>query len=133
MFLTISMPELVTCSIIFNIISLMVLINQNKKIKDRENETDDKGVQYKNKKSNSTEKKISNFKADTSWLKPGFGLCITLLLFALKPAQDIYYYIVALVSIGMTILSFYNIIDKYNMLTTRKLPQLEKRGGDENA
>ena len=28
---------------------------------------------------------------------------------------------------------FFDIIKEHNQLTTRKLPQLEKRGGDENA
>ena len=49
------------------------------------------------------------------------------------PPQDMYYYVAALISIGIAILSFYNIIAKLNILTTRKLPQLGRRGGDENA
>mgnify|MGYP007070291383 CR=1 FL=1 len=78
-------------------------------------------------------RKILKPEKDTSMYKPICGLLITLIVFCLKPASDIYYYTVAIISIGMTCLSFYNIIDKFNMLTTRKLPQLGSRGGDENA
>lgn len=70
---------------------------------------------------------------DGSIYKPICSLLITLAVFCLKPASDFYYYIAALISITITMLSFYNIIDKFNLLTTRKLPQLGSRGGDENA
>lgn len=196
LFFTISMPSLITLSVLFNVLSLIILIKQNKKIAIRENETDDKGVQSKtskadNKNTENTgnvkkKKKHDNKKQlliiimiivmmfflpmfmyimaensiileyigiaiiiitvfamiirliahpekDLSIFKPLGGLLITLIVFCLKPASDLYYYIAALISIGMTILSIYNIIDKSNILTTRKLPQLGSRGGDENA
>ena len=78
-------------------------------------------------------RKILHPEKDISTYKPILGLLITLIIFCFKPASDLYYYIAALISIGMAILSFYNIIDKFNTLTTRKLPQLGSRGGDENA
>lgn len=78
-------------------------------------------------------RKILAPEKDTSMYKPICSLLITLVVFCLKPASDIYYYTAAIISIGITSLSFYNIIDKFNILTTRKLPQLGSRGGDENA
>ena len=193
MFLTINMPQLVICSIFFNIISLCVLRKQSKKIELQEDELDDIGKKSKNTNSSTQKKektknksftlhrlifimfitampfilfrfntnrlyysffklvryisylstlivpiimivyKIKNPKKDMGIFKPVIGLLLTIVLFCIKPAQDIYYYIVALVSICFAILSFYNIIKRYNILTTRKLPQLGKRGGDENA
>lgn len=195
LFLTISMPMLITCSILFNIASLFILLKQNKKISIREREADDKGVQAKkteNKNESISSKnkkkakknggitlaviiilsvisfnllpfiivalaeypniiqyigmaviigtvfamimrKILKPENDTSMYKPICGLLITLIVFCLKPASDVYYYTAAIISIGITSLSFYNIIDKFNILTTRKLPQLGSRGGDENA
>ena len=191
---TFSMPKLITLSILFNITSTIILLMQNKKIKIREEESDDLGVQSKetfsiedNSKSKKTIFKKSNFtvpvvifiviiafnfviplgmyifsnvpnlitnigyaaiiilptimiiralkkpKADFSFYKPIYGFLITLLVFCIKPASDLYYYIAAFVSIAFTIWSFHNIIDKFNILTTRKLPQLGSRGGDENA
>ena len=195
LFLTISMPKLIVCSILFNIVSLFILLRQNKKISIREDESDDKGVQSKETKESTNSnvktkkhkeknkssisivfgvilfiiainilpflivllgeypaipkyigigltivvlfvmiiRKLNYPEKDSSIYKPLCGLLITLVVFSVKPASDIYYYVAALISIGMAILSVYNIIDKFNLLTTRKLPQLGSRGGDENA
>ena len=65
--------------------------------------------------------------------KPIIGLILTIAVFLIRPVLDMFYYIASLVSIVLSIWSFKNIIEMYNLLTTRKLPQLEKRGGDENA
>ena len=78
-------------------------------------------------------RKIKYPEKDSSIYKPIYGLLLTLLVFCIRPASDVYYYAAALVSIAFTIGSFYDIIDKFNILTTRKLPQLGARGGDENA
>ena len=197
LFLTISMPKLIFLSILFNIASIFILVKQNKKVKIREEELDDVGVNFKRNMENNnsieeetTPKKRKEYKydyslvkvfiilfsilgilpaiamiskeypnqfkyigyitilvisaimvvrkikypeKDTSFYKPIYGLLITLLVFCIRPASDIYYYVAALISICITIWSFYNIIDKFNLLTTRKLPQLGSRGGDENA
>lgn len=77
--------------------------------------------------------KIRKPETDTGIYKNILGLLITLTTFCFRPAEDLYYYLTAIFSILMTILSFINIVNKFNILTTRKLPQLEKRGGDENA
>ena len=130
-FLTITMRSLIILSIAFNIISLSILIAQNIKIKKIENQTDDKGLNFKKTVEKENAKEKHGF--DFGIYKPIIGLIITFAIYFLNPAEDIYYYNSALISIGFTIWSFYNIIKKANILTTRKLPQLEKRGGDENA
>ena len=76
---------------------------------------------------------MKNPEKDTSFYKPVYGLLITLLVFCIKPASDIYYYVAGLTSIAFSIWSFYDIVTQFNLLTTRKLPQLGARGGDENA
>lgn len=65
--------------------------------------------------------------------KPIIGIIVAILILILNPVSDLYYYGGAILSILMTIWSFYDIIKELNLLTTRKLPQLGKRGGDENA
>lgn len=70
---------------------------------------------------------------DKTFYKPIYGLLITLLVFCLKPVSDIYYYIAGLTSIAFSVWSFHDVIEKFNLSTTRKLPQLSARGGDENA
>lgn len=134
LFLTPTMPILVGCSIIFNIICCSILLIQNKEIKNRENDLSDKGAISKMKKDNDNKASKNNKTfTDASFIKPLVALMITISMFIINPPQDIYYYVAALVSIGIAILSFSNIIAKLNILTTRKLPQLGSRGGDENA
>lgn len=197
LFISFSMPKLIISSIIFNIISMFILVKQNKKIDNIETGADDKGLQAKQGMSDSRSSKefsnkehkvqknrkesiknkaiifyviftfliiigtlelgypgvfryvgfialiiiplailinvIKNPKKDKGIYKNVIGLFIVMLVFCFNPASDLYYYGAAIFSIVMTIWSFYNILEKYNILTTRKLPQLEKRGGDENA
>lgn len=65
--------------------------------------------------------------------KPLIGLLIAVAIFIWNPVSDVYYYGGAIASILMTIWSFSDLIKEINLLTTRKLPQLGRRGGDENA
>lgn len=66
-------------------------------------------------------------------VKPLIGLIIALVIFIWNPVSDLYYYGGAIASIIMTIWSFADLVKEINLLTTRKLPQLGRRGGDENA
>lgn len=66
-------------------------------------------------------------------VKPFIGLIIAIVIFIWSPVSDVYYYGGAIISILMTIWSFSDLIKEINLLTTRKLPQLGRRGGDENA
>ena len=66
-------------------------------------------------------------------VKPFIGLIIGIAIFLWNPVSDLYYYGGAIASILMTIWSFADLVKEINLLTTRKLPQLGKRGGDENA
>ena len=51
----------------------------------------------------------------------------------LKPVSDIYYYMgVILVLVGVAIANL-TVIKKHNILTTRPLPQFERKGGDDRA
>ena len=61
------------------------------------------------------------------------SIIICIGIFILNPVSDLFYYIAVVISIIMTMWSLTDIIKDLNLLTTRKLPQLEKRGGDENA
>ena len=206
---TFTMGKLIFFSILFNLISMFILIKQNKKIHAIENNTEDKGERYNKTKEIDLSEKIEHvnkynkkkrvfsknkgleillyfflaflvygfpliistfinilnllnidfgtlirwigiigiivfliimiaksvkaYDKDSSIYKQALGLIITFSVFCFKPAEDIYYYLSAIVSILLTILSFFDIVKKYNLYTTRKLPQLERRGGDENA
>ena len=72
-------------------------------------------------------------KIDNAFIKPIIGLIISLLVLCIAPANDMFYYFASFISILVAAVSFTDIIKKHNILTTEKLPGLNKRGGDENA
>ena len=57
-------------------------------------------------------------------------IIIGLLVLASKTIDDEYYYITAIISFIIIIISFKDLVKEHNMLASNKLPQLEKRGGD---
>ncbi|MCR4791621.1 MAG: hypothetical protein K5871_02605 [Lachnospiraceae bacterium] len=65
-------------------------------------------------------------------LKPLIGAVLALGVLIAAPHFDSYYYISALICIASVLLSFWDIIKGHNELATRKLPQFDKRGGDES-
>ena len=185
--IVLNMTELILCSIIFNVICMCILANQNEKLYLREHNLDDKGnLSKKSKKGKNApfngtavfflaiaaivilyflvfmfrydypeflklaalgfdalvvflmfkdakkKKELIEYK-DLGIYKPIVALLVTLTVFCYNPAADEYYYISAFASIGISLLSFINIINRINILSTKKLAQLGKRGGDENA
>ena len=66
-------------------------------------------------------------------VKPGIALALTVIVLAANPVADYWYYSTAGLSLLLTAWSFIDIIREQNLLTTRKLPQLNARGGDERA
>lgn len=63
--------------------------------------------------------------------KPLIGLAIAILIIIWNPVEDMFYYIGSLACIATMIWSFTDILQRHNVLTTRKLPQLNERGGAE--
>lgn len=66
-------------------------------------------------------------------VKPLGAIIISLIVLLFNPVSDLYYYGGAILCMIMIGVSFIDIIKSHNMLTTRKLPHLGKRGGDERA
>ncbi len=58
-------------------------------------------------------------------------LCVVMVI--LNPFQDYICYTADIIGMALVVWSFLDIIKAHNLLTTRKLPQLGARGGDENA
>lgn len=58
---------------------------------------------------------------------------ITVILFVLNPASDIFYYAGTIVSLLVVFLTIKDIICFYNILSTRRLPQFDRTGGDDRA
>lgn len=80
----------------------------------------------------------NNRKIDTQKKVPGFlgafmAIVIAFLILLVNPVSDIFYYagvIIALLAVFFTLL---DLIQKYNILATRKLPQFDYKGGDDRA
>lgn len=71
-------------------------------------------------------------KKDKGYIKlPVIGIIIGILVCAVG-VQDITYYGASAVISGLVALTFFKIVKDKNLLTTRRLPQLGKRGGEEN-
>lgn len=66
-------------------------------------------------------------------IKPMIGVSFALIVMILHPVSDILYYVASLFNAAMMLWSMKDILLNYNVLTTRKLPQFNKRGGDQYA
>ncbi len=66
-------------------------------------------------------------------VKPAASILLAIVISIWNPVSDLYYYSGAVISMGAVIWTLMDIIERYNVLTTRKLPQFNRRGGDENA
>lgn len=66
-------------------------------------------------------------------VKPLAGIVASLLIAIINPVSDLFYYLGAFVCMASVLWAFIDIIKHHNILTTRKLPQFNRRGGDENA
>ncbi len=64
-------------------------------------------------------------------LKPLIGILVAAFVLIWNPVQDLYYYIGAAACMVCVVISFLDIVKDHNRLTLRKLPQFNKRGGDQ--
>lgn len=110
-------------------ISLAMSISQLSTIDKKKNHSSDEG--YMSKMENRKKKeKVHGFKYI---YKQIIAMILPLLLVFSSVAEDTYFYGSAIVSLILVLLSFRGLVQEHNILVSNKLPQLEKRGGDENA
>ncbi len=63
--------------------------------------------------------------------KPFGGIAVALFIWLVNPVSDLFYYLGAFACMGTVLWAILDIIKQHNVLATRKLPQLNRRGGDE--
>lgn len=63
-------------------------------------------------------------------IKPMAAVVLAVAVLIWHPVSDLYYYGGAVISMGAIVWTLMDIIGRYNVLSTRKLPQLNRRGGD---
>lgn len=84
-------------------------------------------------KSMSFEKKLGGKTKVTADLYCLIAIGVALLIAVVNPVHDAYYYVGAIVSLVAIFVTLIDLIKKYNILATRKLPQFDYQGGDDNA
>ncbi len=88
--------------------------------------SNDKGFVSKNKGELKIEKKSQLI----SIICPILGVLLPLFVIFSNIASDLIFYGAAILSCIFVLVSFYDVVVKYNQLSKNKIPQLEKRGGD---
>lgn len=118
-------------SIIMSLIALIISKKQINGIEVRAKHKDDKGVQslLSNDAPNDKKKKWKNLKL---LYKEILAIIIPIIVAIINPVSDEYYYFASFVSLVLIVLSVYDLVKEHNILVSNKLPQLEKRGGEEN-
>ena len=84
----------------------------------------------KKKGKNKIEKKYKVEKKE--WLKFVIAIVLSIITILLKPVNDFFYYATAIIGLILVLWSFYDLVEIHNILVSRPIPQLEKRGGDEH-
>ncbi len=90
------------------------------------------GNPLKNKRLTKDEKS-DNGKKFLNKLKYWIVIAVSVVVLIVDPVEDFIYYGAVIFCIAMVIFSEIQLINRFNILATRKLPQLGRRGGDENA
>ncbi len=128
LFLTLTPRAALITAAVLGVIAFVLAMAQSGKVAKKEANLDDAGYM-------AVHKPDPNVKAPKKkglW-KPMIGFLICVAFAVINPVNDIYSYIAAIVAMALICWCFRDIISAHNILTTRKLPQLGARGGDENA
>ena len=127
-FLVLTPMKVTIFSIAAAIFSAIATISQSSNLERQQNHSDDLG--YMSIKENREKKKtrIGTFKYI---YKEIIAVLIPIIVAIAHPVSDVYYYVGDLISLALVVLSFKDLINEHNLLVSNKLPQLEKRGGDE--
>ena len=126
-FLILNPIKVAIFSVISGVISLIITAVQASKIKSHETHSDDKGYTSVNKDIQKSKTNILKY-----FIKEVIAIVLPIMAIFLNFVNDAYYYGASLISLGLVLLSFYDLVKEHNILVSNKLPQLEKRGGDEH-
>lgn len=149
-FFTLKPTTLLGCSTLLAIITAIIYLTEVSSIYHQDKRHDDRGYQYlqsmlaadagKKKPDNKISfRELMEYSQLSDRFKiPGFAgslaaIILSGLIWLFNPISDLWYYGGALTAFAGTLLTVANIINKYNTLATRELPQFNRRGGDDNA
>lgn len=72
-------------------------------------------------------------KSSRGFVWSGMAVILSAAIAILHPVSDLFYYGSVIITLAAVGLSFVDIIEHYNILSTRRLPQFDKKGGDDRA
>ena len=133
------LPRLVSFfTILMGIIAWCICASQIKKCNDRDGRYNDKGYSQQfmveDENGKKKRKKSNKYKVKAKyWVKYLIAIILSLLMVIFNPVNDAWFYGAAIIGLTLIIWSFYDLVKIHNQLVSRPIPQLEKRGGDENA
>ncbi len=130
--LTLTPAKTVIASIIMAIAGIRIAKIDEKKVRDRNLGRDDVGRTHKEKQNGTYKGYSGGNKKNIKALLPILGIILGIIVLIINPARDIIFYGVAALISFLVVLTFLGIVLDYNKLSTRKMPQLGKRGGEEH-
>lgn len=96
--------------------------------------THDRGYIAANKKRRKEKKnELTESKGAPVFLLSFITVLTGLIVRLIDPASDLFYYITAVLILVAVVMNAIGLIGRHNILTTRKLPQFNRHGGDDNA
>lgn len=116
-------------AIVMAIIAWAICAGQIRACNNRYKRIDDKGFYADPKKEIIKDKYKMSFKY---WWKLLLAIIIPFIPVFVDLVDDYYSYGAASISLFLILLSFFDLVKIHNLLVSRPIPQLEKRGGDEN-
>ncbi len=114
-------------SAIMAVIGGIICFSELSSLHAKEKHDDDVG--YQSVHINEKNKQSGGFKY---WWKFLVAIIVAIIPLIMQPVSDVPYYIAAIVSFFFILISFGGLVKLHNLLVSNKIPQLEKRGGDEH-
>lgn len=131
LFLTLTPAVFLGATALISFLTAVIYGMELGSIKKKENYEDDKGMGYHETRSPNKAPVRSGRKTGLAALGTAIALSIGIILF--HPIADYVYYGGALLCLLAEFITLLDAINAYNLLATRRLPQFDKKGGDDRA
>ena len=130
---TITPGGVIIFSIVASIVSIIITAVNLNKLQVHDTHMEDKGFISitENRRALKNKMKFSE-KFLKYYFRQILAIIISLIPIFMHLVDDLYYYGASIISILLIITTFSGLVKAHNLLVSRKIVQLEKRGGDEN-